>query len=146
MLHNFDWLFFYYFLQLIFRLTPLTSTTKSNEKLVNQTLCKTILILDAHQIWISWFFSLNLSFSPFTIAVMKRIYAVMFFFKNIWNLTFCSTLKTVVIQHLPKELSEKSCLCIFLSISNFWTNWGSDLCSTSKWPSEPKFCERYLCR
>ena len=33
-------------------------------------------------------------------------------------------------------------LRILLSISNFWTNWGSDLCSTSKWPSEPKFCER----
>ena len=28
---------------------------------------------------------------------------------------------------------------------NFWTNWGSDLFSTSKWPSEPQFCEIYLC-
>ena len=35
---------FHYFLQLIFRLTPLTSATKSNEKLVNQN---TVLIFDA---------------------------------------------------------------------------------------------------
>jgi hypothetical protein len=71
-LHNFDWLFFHYFLQL-------TSAAKSNEKFVNQKLCKTILIL----VWISWFFSLNLSFSPFTMAVMKRIYVVMFIQKHL---------------------------------------------------------------
>ena len=39
--HNFDRLIFHYFLQLIFRLTPLTSSLKSNEKLVNQKLCNT---------------------------------------------------------------------------------------------------------
>ena len=39
MLHIFDWSIFHYFLQLIFRLTPLTSAAKSNEKLVNQKLC-----------------------------------------------------------------------------------------------------------
>ena len=33
MLHIFDWLIFRYFLQLILRLTPLTSAAKSNEKL-----------------------------------------------------------------------------------------------------------------
>ena len=38
---------FHYFLQLIFRLTPLTSAVKSNEKLVNKKLCNTVLILDA---------------------------------------------------------------------------------------------------
>ena len=26
---------------------------------------------------------------------------------------------------------------------NFWTNYDLDLFSTSKWPSEPQFCERY---
>ena len=36
MLHIFDWLIFHYFLQLFFRLTPLSSSAKSNEKLVNQ--------------------------------------------------------------------------------------------------------------
>ena len=39
--------FFHYFLQLIFRRTPLTSVAKSNEKLVNQKLSNTVLILDA---------------------------------------------------------------------------------------------------
>ena len=29
---------------------------------------------------------------------------------------------------------------------NFWTNYDLDLFSTSKWPSELQFCERYLCR
>jgi hypothetical protein len=28
---------------------------------------------------------------------------------------------------------------------NFWTNYDLDLFSTSKWPSELQFCERYLC-
>ena len=46
-LHILDWLIFHYFLQLIFRLTPLISTAKSNEKIVNQKLCNTVLILDA---------------------------------------------------------------------------------------------------
>ena len=36
MLHIFDWLIFHYFLQLIFKLIPLTSAAKSNENLVNQ--------------------------------------------------------------------------------------------------------------
>jgi hypothetical protein len=35
-LHIFDWVIFYYLLQLIFRLTPLTSAAESNEKLANQ--------------------------------------------------------------------------------------------------------------
>ena len=39
--------YFWLFLQLIFRLTLLTSAAKSNEKLVNQKLCNTVLILDA---------------------------------------------------------------------------------------------------
>ena len=42
MLHIFDWLIFNYFLELIFRLTALTSAAKSNQKL-----CNTVLILDA---------------------------------------------------------------------------------------------------
>ena len=46
-LHIFDWLIFHYFLQLNFRLTPLTSAAESNKKIVNQTLCNTVLILDA---------------------------------------------------------------------------------------------------
>ena len=33
-------------MQLIFRLTPLTFAAKSNEKIVNQKLCNTVLILD----------------------------------------------------------------------------------------------------
>ena len=40
-LHNFDWLIFHYFLQLIFRLTPLTSAEYSNQKFINQKLCNT---------------------------------------------------------------------------------------------------------
>ena len=47
MFYNFDWLIFHHFLQLIYRLTPLTSAAKSNENLVNQKLCNTVLILDA---------------------------------------------------------------------------------------------------
>ena len=47
MLHNFDLLIFHYFLQLIFRLTRMTSAAKSNQKLVDQKLCNTVLILDA---------------------------------------------------------------------------------------------------
>ena len=38
---------FYYFLQLIFWLTPLISASKCNENVVNQKLCNTVLILDA---------------------------------------------------------------------------------------------------
>ena len=30
----------------------------------------------------------------------------------------------------------------YLLDHSFWTNWNSDLLSTSKWPSEPQFCER----
>ena len=45
--HNVDWLIFHYFLQLIFRMTPLTSASKSNDKLVNQKSCNTVFILDA---------------------------------------------------------------------------------------------------
>ena len=45
-LHILDSLIFHYSLQLIFRLTPLTSAAKSNEKLVNKKLCNTVLILD----------------------------------------------------------------------------------------------------
>ena len=29
---------------------------------------------------------------------------------------------------------------------DFWTNYDLDLFSTSKWPSELQFCERYVCR
>ena len=29
---------------------------------------------------------------------------------------------------------------------NFWTNWGTDPFSTSKWPSELLVCKRYLCK
>ena len=51
MLRIFDWLIFHYFLQLTFRLTPLTLAVKSNEKLVNQKLCNTVLIL---VLWFRW--------------------------------------------------------------------------------------------
>ena len=38
-------------------------------------------------------------------------------------------------------LSKKNCdLCHI-----FWSNWGLDTLSPSKWLSAPKFCERYLC-
>ena len=36
--HIFDWLIFHYFLQLIFRLIPLTSAAKSNQKLFSSVL------------------------------------------------------------------------------------------------------------
>ena len=39
MFHIFDWLICHYFLQLIFRLTPLTSVAKNNQNLVNQNHC-----------------------------------------------------------------------------------------------------------
>ena len=55
MLHNFDWLIFHSFLQLIFSLTPLTSAANSNQKIVNQKLCNTVLILDAlNNTFLSW--------------------------------------------------------------------------------------------
>ena len=44
--HNFDRLIFQYFSQLIFKLTPLTSAAKGTQRLVNQKLCNTDLILD----------------------------------------------------------------------------------------------------
>ena len=53
----FDWLIFHYFLQLIFWLTLLASAAKSNEKLVNQKLCNTVLILDALYMYVRWFSS-----------------------------------------------------------------------------------------
>ena len=28
---------------------------------------------------------------------------------------------------------------------SFWSNWDLDMISTSKWPSDPQFCERHLC-
>ncbi len=39
-------------------------------------------------------------------------------------------------------------VCHFICVlcHNFWTNYDLDLFSTSKWPSEPCFCERYLCK
>ena len=37
--------------------------------------------------------------------------------------------------------------CMFFHLChNFWANSGIDLFSTSKWLSEPQFCEKYLCR
>ena len=54
-LYIFDWLIFQYFLQLIFWLTPLASAAKSNEKLVNQKLCNTVLVLDALYMYVRWF-------------------------------------------------------------------------------------------
>ena len=33
--------------------------------------------------------------------------------------------------------------CVFCH--NLCTNWNSDLFSTSKWPSESQFCERWMC-
>ena len=42
----FDWLIFHYCFKLMFRLAPLTSAAKSNEKLVEQKLCNSVLILD----------------------------------------------------------------------------------------------------
>ena len=47
MLQSCDWLIFHHFLQLIFRLTTLTSASKRNEKSVNQKLCNTSNVLDA---------------------------------------------------------------------------------------------------
>ena len=38
------------------------------------------------------------------------------------------------------------CCLICVLCHNFWTNYDLDLFSTSKWPSELQFCERYLCR
>ena len=46
-LHIFDCLILHYFLQLIFRLTQLTTAAKSNQKLINQKLFNTVVILDA---------------------------------------------------------------------------------------------------
>ena len=36
------------------------------------------------------------------------------------------------------------CCLICVLCHNFWTNYDLDLFSTSKWPSELQFCERYL--
>ena len=35
--------------------------------------------------------------------------------------------------------------CVFHLWHNFWTNCGVDPFRSSKWPSEPQFCERYSC-
>ena len=39
-------------------------------------------------------------------------------------------------------------VCHFICVlcHNFWTNYDLDLFSTSKWPSELQFCEKYLCK
>ena len=50
------------------------------------------------------------------------------------NVCFCTKLQ--------KNRNGNNCILCH----NVWTNWGIDLFSTSKWPSEPQFCERYLCR
>ena len=38
------------------------------------------------------------------------------------------------------------CCLMCVLCHNVWTNYDLDLFSTSKWPSELQFCERYLCR
>ena len=39
--------------------------------------------------------------------------------------------------------SPEKYICILCH--NVWTNWDTDPFSTSKWPSEPQFCEKYQC-
>ena len=47
MLYIFDRQIFHYFLAADFQVNPTESTAKSSEKLANQKLCNTVLILDA---------------------------------------------------------------------------------------------------
>ena len=82
MLHIFDWQIFNYFLQLIFRLTPLASAAKSNEKLVNQT-----------------YATLFLSWMPFRRNKMSTKYATIFtIIICTFAFDFASSLKTDCIQ------------------------------------------------
>ena len=60
-LHFFDWLIFHFFFFLFFRITPLSSSAKSNEKLVNQKYAA--LFLSWMPGFIFWQFSL---FNKFT--------------------------------------------------------------------------------
>ena len=50
----------------------------------------------------------------------------------------------VFVQNCKKKRSGN--ICIFCH--NFYTNHNLDLFNTSKWPSEPQFCERwtYICK
>ena len=61
---------------------------------------------------------------------------------------------TVMTQNTQKNQKHKEHKCIFfyniakngngnicILSHNFWMNQGSDLFSTSKWPSQPQFCE-----
>ena len=43
------------------------------------------------------------------------------------------------LPKLKKKSKIKNCVLYW----SFWSDWGLDMFSTSKWPSEPKFCERY---
>ena len=50
--------------------------------------------------------------------------------------------------HFFAILWQKTLLCFlgfWVLCHNFYINWVLDLLSTSKWPSEPQFCERCLC-
>ena len=76
--HIFDWLIYHYFLQLIFRLTPLTSDAKCNEKWVNQKLRNTVLKVRQNKLFLCTTFSTSTSqsdyfkrFSPSCISVYQ---------------------------------------------------------------------------
>ena len=47
-------------------------------------------------------------------------------------------------QSLPK-LKNTLVKTIFDLCHRFWSNWDLDTVNPSKWPSRPKFCERYVC-
>ena len=56
---------------------------------------------------------------------------------HFWNIS----LWFFFLPKLKNKLVKNSCnLC-----HRFWFNWDLDMFTSSKWPSEPKFCERYLC-
>ena len=53
------------------------------------------------------------------------------------------TLHKWVLFYKIAKIQKQKYLCFVSCIS---PNYNLDLLSTSKWPSEPQFCERYVCR
>ena len=83
---------FRYFLQLIFRLTPLTSAAKYNQKSVNHKLCNSVLILDAlYSLFFPWILLLLQLFSGDNfIQSVKRSPKFVFLLKSVlFVFSFC---------------------------------------------------------
>ena len=120
-------------MQLIFRLSPLTSAAKSNKKLVNQKLCYTVLILDALYVFYKKYLFPSLNSHELNIMGMKEyMYKQLQKYLNpigfvLWNevvaLVFIGLYRRFVIGqiHLTNDVS---CL-LQIPISD--TQWGEKI-------------------